>query len=55
MLNSNSEPVLRKETKLSCLTLFWPVTKNIGKISIYRFDTTGMRLIRVLHGCKVVG
>ncbi len=50
-----NQPKLRKETKLSCLTLFWPVTKKLGTIAIYKLDATGMHLMRVLPGCKVVG
>lgn len=48
-------PPVRKERKLPVLTLFFPVTKKIGTIAIYKFDTTKMRLVRVLHGCKVEG
>ena len=48
-------PPVRKERKISHLTLFWPVTKKIGTIAIYQFDTTGLHLIRVLHGCRVEG
>ena len=46
-------PVLRKELKISVLTLYFPVTANIGTIGIYRLDASGLSLIRVLHGCKV--
>ena len=55
MLNSNPEPPLRKERKISVITLFWPVTKKLGTIAIYKLDATGMHLRRVLHGCKVEG
>ena len=48
-------PPLRKERKLPVLTLFFPVTKKIGTIAIYQFGTKGMRLVRVLRGCKVEG
>lgn len=53
MTKSSLEPVPRKERKISVLTLFLPVTATIGTIGIYRLDTSGLRLIRVLHGCKV--
>ena len=46
-------PILRKERKISVLTLYFPVTANIGTIGIYRLDASGLSLIRVLHGCKV--
>jgi hypothetical protein len=46
-------PILRKERKISVLTLYFPVTANIGTIGIYRLDASGFRLIRVLHGCKI--
>ena len=52
MLNSNSEPVLRKEHKLSHLTLYFPVTKKIGTIGIYKLGTAGLRLVRRLTGAK---
>ena len=55
MKNSNPEPTPRKERKLSHLTLFFPVTKKIGNISIYKFDATGMRLVRALRGCRTEG
>lgn len=50
-----NQPKLRKERKISVITLFWPVTKKFGTIAIYKFDTTGMHLMRVLRGCKVKG
>ena len=53
MSKSNVEPVPRKERKISVLTLYFPVTANIGTIGIYRLDASGLRLIRVLHGCEV--
>ena len=46
-------PVLRKELKISVLTLYFPVTADIVTIGIYRLDASGLRLIRVLHGCKI--
>lgn len=51
--NQIPAPVLRKETKVSHLTLFFPVTKTIGTCAIYKLDASGFRLVRVLHGCKV--
>lgn len=53
MTNSNPAPVLRKEVKISVLTLFFPVTANIGTIGIYRLTASGLHLVRELHGCKV--
>lgn len=53
MINLNQPPTPRKELKLSVLTLYFPLTANIGTIAIYRFDAGGLRLIRVLHGCTV--
>lgn len=53
MLKTNPEPPLRKERKISHLSLFFPVTKNIGTCAIYKFDANGLHLIRVMHGCKV--
>lgn len=53
MLNANPEPSVRKEQKTSHLTLFFPVTATIGSIGIYKLEASGLRLIRVLHGCKV--
>lgn len=53
MVNLNQVPVLRKERKIPVLTLYFPVTAKIGTIGIYKLDTSGLRLIRVLHGCKV--
>ena len=46
-------PPLRKERKISHLSLFFPVTKNIGTCALYKLDASGLHLIRVLHGCKV--
>jgi hypothetical protein len=46
-------PAVRKERKISHLSLFFPVTKNIGTCALYKLDDSGLRLIRVLHGCKV--
>jgi hypothetical protein len=43
----------RKETKVSHLTLFFPITNTVGTIGIYKFDTTGLRLVRVLTGCRM--
>ena len=54
MQNLPSPPV-RKEFKLSVLQLFFPVTKKIGTIAIYRFDTKGMHLVRVFRGVRVEG
>lgn len=53
MTNSNPAPVLRKELKISVLTLFFPVTAKTVTIGIYKLDASGLHLIRVLHGCKV--
>lgn len=54
MTNSKPPPV-RKERKISHLFLFFPVTKNIGTCVAYKFEATGLRLVRVQHGCKVHG
>lgn len=51
--NQNPAPVLRKETKISHLTLFFPVTATIGTLGIYRLTASGLHLVRVLHGCQV--
>lgn len=48
-------PPVRKEHKIPDLTLFFPVKEQVGTIAIYRFDSTGMHLVRVLCGCKVEG
>jgi len=53
MRENKKPPPLRKERKISHLTLFFPVTKSIGTCAVYKLDATGLRLIRVLHGCKV--
>ena len=52
-MTNQKPPPVRKERKISHLSLFFPVTKNIGTCAIYKLDATGLRLIRVLHGCKV--
>lgn len=46
-------PPLRNERRISVLTLFFPVTAKIGTIGTYKLDSSGLRLLRVLHGCKV--
>lgn len=48
-------PPVRKERKISLLVLFFPATKKLGTIASYKFDTTGMHLMRVLRGCSVEG
>lgn len=53
MENSEQPPTPRKERKIPHLTLYFPVTAKIGTIGTYRFDASGLHLIRVLHGCKV--
>lgn len=53
MANLEKLPTLRKERKIPHLTLYFPVTAKIGTIGTYRFDASGLHLIRVLHGCKV--
>lgn len=55
MTNFEKPPMPRKERKLSHLILFFPVTKKIGNIAIYKFDATGMRLTRFLRGCRTEG
>ena len=55
MPNLTTPPPVRKEQKIPVLSLFFPVTKKIGTIAIYKFDATGMHLMRVLPGCKVEG
>lgn len=42
-----------KETKVSHLTLFFPITNKVGTIGIYKFETRGLRLVRVLTGCRL--
>lgn len=46
-------PIPHKERKISVLTLYFPVTANIGTIGIYRLTASGLHLVRELHGCKV--
>lgn len=49
-------PPVRKELKIAHLTLAWPVTPKINAIAIYKYDATGwLRLVRLLHGCRVEG
>ena len=48
-------PPVRKERKIQGMQLFFPVTKKIGTVAFYKFDATGVRLVRVLHGCRVEG
>lgn len=55
MPNLATPPPVRKERKIPVLQLFFPVTKRIGTIAIYKFDDAGMHLMRVLHGCNVEG
>jgi hypothetical protein len=55
MANLEKPPAARKERKISHLILFFPVTKKIGNIAIYKFDATGMRLTRLLRGCRTEG
>ncbi|MDO8291146.1 MAG: hypothetical protein Q7T44_18185 [Parvibaculum sp.] len=55
MANLEKPPAVRKERKIPVLQLFFPLSKRIGNIAIYKFDATGMRLVRVLHGCTVEG
>ena len=43
-------PILRKERRISVLTLYFPATASIG---VYRLDASGWHLVRELHGCKV--
>lgn len=52
MVNLEQPPASRQERKISHLTLFFPVTKKIGDVAVYKFDATGMRLVRVLRGCR---
>ena len=55
-MNTTQPPTLRKERKISVITLAWPVTAKIHTIGIYKFDANGwLRLMRVLHGCRVEG
>lgn len=54
MTNLNPPPV-RKEQKIAHLTLLWPVTAKIGTIAIYKLDASGLKLIRVLPGCRIEG
>ena len=55
MTNFEKPPTPRKERNISHLTLFFPVTKKIGNMAIYKFDATGMRLVRALRGCRTEG
>ena len=48
-------PPVRKERKIQGMQLFFPVTKKIGTVAFYKFDDKGIRLDRVLHGCRVEG
>ena len=48
-------PPVRKEQKIQGMQLFFPVTKKIGTVAFYKFDANGIRLNRVLHGCRVEG
>ena len=51
MKNIEQPATLRKERKIPHLTLDFPVTAKIGSIGTYRFDASGLHLIRVLHEC----
>jgi hypothetical protein len=43
----------RIKVTLTVITLFFPVTATtIGTLGTYRIDNSGLRLVRVLHGCK---
>lgn len=53
MRKNQIPPPVRKERKLSHLTLYFPVTENIGTIGIYKLGTAGLRLVRRLTGAKV--
>ena len=53
MAHLEKPPPLRKERRISVLTLYFPLTANIGTIRIYRLDASGLHLVRELHGCKV--
>jgi hypothetical protein len=55
-MTTDHPPPVRKERKISVITLAWPVTAKIHTIGIYKFDANGwLRLMRVLHGCRVEG
>lgn len=53
MENLEQPPTPRKERKLPHLTLYFPVTAKIGTTGIYRFDASGLRLVRQLTGVKL--
>lgn len=56
MRTIQSPPPVRKERKISALTLAWPVTPKINTIGVYKYDALGwLWLVRVLHGCRVYG
>ena len=55
-MSTDPAPPVRKERKFSVITLAWPVTAKLHTMGIYKFDANGwLRLMRVLHGCKVEG
>ncbi len=54
MQNHSPHPV-RPERKIPILILAFAVTKKIRTLAFYKFDAKGMRLVRVLHGCRVEG
>lgn len=54
MPNISTPPPVRKERKIAVISLAWPVTANMSKIGIYKFDANGwLRLVRVLPGYSV--
>lgn len=52
-MRTKQPPPVRKEQKTPRLTLFWPVKKRLGTIAIYKLDDSGLRLLRVLPGCRI--
>ncbi len=54
-MQNQSPPPVRPERKIPILILSFPVTEKIRTLVFYKFDTNGMRLVRVLHGCRVEG
>ena len=41
-------PPVRKEPKLSHLTLYFPVTAKMGNTKIYKLNENGLKLVRVI-------
>ena len=48
-MQNHSPPPVRSERKIPILILSFPVTEKIRTLVFYKFDTSAMRLVRVLH------